>query len=132
MVDFHFLSIEASQKKTNITNRFGNRLFVLVSFTCFLCKSDRFEVICAFRLLNSGGNPFPVHGSMANKSDVTNRFGDGEFILAVCTCFIRKCDRFEAMRDFRSLNSGRNLFPVDGSIAEEKWLHHSIPDWQFS
>jgi hypothetical protein len=38
-----------------------------------------------------------------NKSDVTNRFGDRDFILAVCTCFIRKCDRFEVIRDFPSL-----------------------------
>jgi hypothetical protein len=38
-----------------------------------------------------------------NKSDVTNRFGDRDFVLAVCTCFIRKSDRFEVIRDFRSL-----------------------------
>jgi hypothetical protein len=38
-----------------------------------------------------------------NKRDVTNRFGDRDFILAVCTCFIRKCDRFEVIRDFRSV-----------------------------
>jgi hypothetical protein len=55
-----------------------------------------------------------------NKSDGTNRFGDRDFVLAVCTCFIRKCDRFEVIRDFRSLNDGGNSFPVDGSTAEQK------------
>jgi hypothetical protein len=54
-----------------------------------------------------------------NKSDVTNRFGDRDFILAVCTCFLRKCGRFEVIRDFRSLNHGGIPFPVDGSIAEK-------------
>jgi hypothetical protein len=38
-----------------------------------------------------------------NKSDVTTGFGDRDFILAVCTCFLRQCDRFEVIRDFRSL-----------------------------
>jgi hypothetical protein len=52
--------------------------------------------------------------------DVTNRFGDRDFVLAVCTCFIRKCDRFEVNRDFRSSKNGGNPFPVDGSIAEQK------------
>jgi hypothetical protein len=41
-----------------------------------------------------------------NKSDVTNRFGDRDFILAVCTYFIRKGDRFEVIRDLRSLKTG--------------------------
>jgi hypothetical protein len=54
-----------------------------------------------------------------NKSDVTNRFGDRDFILAVCTCFLRKCGRFEVIPDFRSLQNGGILFPVDGSIAEK-------------
>jgi hypothetical protein len=54
-----------------------------------------------------------------NKSDVTNRFGDRDFILAVCTCFLRKCGRFEVIRDFRSLMNGGIPFPVDGSIAEK-------------
>jgi hypothetical protein len=54
-----------------------------------------------------------------NKSDVTNRFGDRDFILAVCTCFISKCGRFEVIRDFRSLENGGNPFLVDGSIAEQ-------------
>jgi hypothetical protein len=55
-----------------------------------------------------------------NKNDVTNRFGDRDFILAVCTSFLRKCGRFEVIRDFRSLKNGGIPFPVDGSIAEQK------------
>jgi hypothetical protein len=53
-----------------------------------------------------------------NKSDVTNRFVDRDFILAVCIRFLRKCGRFEVIRDFRSLKNGGNPFPVDASIAE--------------
>jgi hypothetical protein len=35
-----------------------------------------------------------------NKSHVTNRFGDRDFLLAVYTCFIRKCGRFEVIPIF--------------------------------
>jgi hypothetical protein len=62
---------------------------------------------------------FRSMGASQNKSDVTNRFGDRDFILAVCTCFIRKCGRFEVIRDFRSSKNGGIPFPVDGSIAEQ-------------
>jgi hypothetical protein len=64
---------------------------------------------------------FPSMKATQNKSDVTNRFGDRDFILAVCTCFLRECgDRFEVIRDFRSLKNGGNPFSVDGSTAEQK------------
>jgi hypothetical protein len=82
-------------------------------------NSDRFEVIHDFRSLKNGGIPFPVDEAPQNKSDVTNRFGDRDFILAVCTCFLRKCGRFEVIRDFRSLKNGGIPFPVDGSIGEK-------------
>jgi hypothetical protein len=67
-----------------------------------------------------------------NKSDVTNRFGDRDFVLAVCTCFLRKCGRFKVIRDFRSLTHGGIPFPVDGSIEEQIRRHHSISGWRFS
>jgi hypothetical protein len=54
-----------------------------------------------------------------NESDITNGFGDHDFVLAVCTCFPCNSDRFEVIRDFRSLNHGRIPFPVDESIAEK-------------
>jgi hypothetical protein len=50
-----------------------------------------------------------------NKSDVTNRFGIRDFVLAVFTFFIRKCDRFEVIRDFRTLNHGGFPFPMEES-----------------
>jgi hypothetical protein len=55
-----------------------------------------------------------------NKSDVTNPFGDRDFILAVCTCFHPKSGGFEVIRSFRSSIHGGIPFPVDGSIAEQK------------
>jgi hypothetical protein len=75
---------------------------------------------------------FPSMKATRIKSDVTNRFGDHDFILAVCTCFISNSDRFEVIRDFRSLKNGGIPFPVDGSIAEKISRHHSISGWRFS
>jgi hypothetical protein len=58
--------------------------------------------------------------ALQNKRNVTNRLGDREFVLAVCTSFLRNSDRFEVIRDFRSLKKAGIPFPVDGSIAEQK------------
>jgi hypothetical protein len=55
-----------------------------------------------------------------SESDVTIRFGDRDFTLAICTYFLRNSDRSEVIRDFRSLNHGGILFPVDESTAEQK------------
>jgi hypothetical protein len=55
-----------------------------------------------------------------NKNDITNRFGDRNFILAVCKCCIRYCDRLEVIRNFRSLNNGGNPFRVNGIIGNRK------------
>jgi hypothetical protein len=64
---------------------------------------------------------FPSMKATQNKSDVTNRFGDRDFVLAVCTLRFLSVmsDRFEVIRDFRSLKNGGIPFPVDGSIAEK-------------
>jgi hypothetical protein len=86
---------------------------------CVLGKRDCFRVNCDYRLLNNASNPLPIHEGNAEQSDVTNRFGDRDFILAVCTCFLCNSDRFEVIRDFRSLKNGGIPFPVDGSIAEK-------------
>jgi hypothetical protein len=64
------------------------------------------------------GTHFESQEASQNKSDVTNRFDDRDFLLTVCTCFIRKFDRFEIIRDFRSLKNGGIPFLVDGSTAE--------------
>jgi hypothetical protein len=63
---------------------------------------------------------FPSMKATQNESDVTNRFDDRDFILAVCTCFLSNSDRFEVIRDFRSLKNGGIPFPVDVSTAEQK------------
>jgi hypothetical protein len=55
-----------------------------------------------------------------NKSDVTSRFGDRDFVSAVCTCFLSNSDRFEVIRDFRSLKNVGIPFSVDGDTAEQK------------
>jgi hypothetical protein len=52
-----------------------------------------------------------------NKGDVTNRFGEGDFTLAVCVCFLRKCGRLEVIRDFRSLKNGGIPFPIKSDVA---------------
>jgi hypothetical protein len=75
---------------------------------------------------------FPSMEASQNNSDVTNRLGDRDFILAVCTCFLCNSDRSEVIRDFRSLKNGGIPFPVDGSNAEQKLWHHSISGWWFS
>jgi hypothetical protein len=67
MSEIHFWSMEASQNKSNVTNRFGDRDFMLAVCTCFLINSNRFEVIRDFRSLKNGGNPFPVHGSIEHQ-----------------------------------------------------------------
>jgi hypothetical protein len=56
-----------------------------------------------------------------SECDVTNGFGDRDFVLAVCTSFLRKCGHIEVIRDFRSEKNGGIPFPVDGSIAEKIW-----------
>jgi hypothetical protein len=55
-----------------------------------------------------------------NKRDAANRICNRDFVLAVDTCFISKCNRFEVISDFHSLTNGGNQFPVRGSIAEQK------------
>jgi hypothetical protein len=52
--------MEAPQNKSNVTNQFGDRDFVSAACACFLCNSDRFEVIGDFRSLKNGGNSFSV------------------------------------------------------------------------
>jgi hypothetical protein len=67
MAEIHFRSIQASQNNSDVTNQFGDRDFILDACVCFLCNSDRFEVIRHFHSLQSGGIPFPVNGSVAEQ-----------------------------------------------------------------
>jgi hypothetical protein len=73
--------MKATQNKSDVTNRFGDRDFVLAVYTSFLCNSDRFEVIRDFRSLNHGGNRFPVDGSITEQSDVTIQFLVGSLVI---------------------------------------------------
>jgi hypothetical protein len=120
MPQTHFPSMKATQNKSDVTNRFCDLDFLLAVCTYFLCNSDCFKVICDFRSLKNARIPFPVDGSTQNESDVSIGFGDRDFILTVCTCFLRKGGRFAVIRDFRSLNHGVIPLPVDRSTAERK------------
>jgi hypothetical protein len=75
---------------------------------------------------NAGTHFWSIKGGLHKQIYITNRFGNRDFILPVFSCFIRKCDRFEVISDFRSLNNGGMPFPVDGSNAERKWHHAPI------
>jgi hypothetical protein len=59
-------------------------------------------------------------GAPQNMREVTNRFGDRDFMLAAYTYFIRKCGSFEVIHDFRWLKNDGIPFSVDGCIAEQK------------
>jgi hypothetical protein len=112
--------MKATQNKSDVTNRFGDRDFVLavplrVSYVNAIV-SKLFAIFVRYRMAES------ISGRCKHrrtKDDVTNRFGDRDFILAVCTCFLCNSDRSAVIRDFRSLNHGGIPFPVDESIAEE-------------
>jgi hypothetical protein len=66
-----------------------------------------------------------------NKNNVTIRFGIRDFVLPVCTWFIRKCHRFEVIRDFRSLNNGGITFRVDRYITEQRDVTNQVGDRDF-
>jgi hypothetical protein len=55
-----------------------------------------------------------------NQISVINRFGDCDFVLAVCICFLCHSDRFGVIRNFRLLNITGNRFPVEGSDHRTK------------
>jgi hypothetical protein len=59
--------MDASQNKSDVINQFGDRDFILVACTSFICKCGRFQVIRDFGSLKNGGTPFPVGGSIAEK-----------------------------------------------------------------
>jgi hypothetical protein len=67
MAEIHFLSIEASQSKTDVTKRLGDNDFILAICTYSLRNSDRFEVIRDFISFKYGGVRFPVDGSIAEE-----------------------------------------------------------------
>jgi hypothetical protein len=103
----HFRSMEASQNKRDVTNRFGDRDFISAPCTFFQRNSNRFEVIrCIFvfffkillltRPTQTDWN-WPEDGT-ERMCLGTNRFGDRDFISAPCTFFQRNSNRFEVIR----------------------------------
>jgi hypothetical protein len=112
--------MEATQKVSAVTNRFGDRDFVLAVCRCSVVNATVSKLFAIFVRSNIAEFHFRSMEASQNKSDVTNRFGDRDIILAVCTCFLCNSDRFEVIRDFRSLFHGGNPFPVYRGIAEQK------------
>jgi hypothetical protein len=60
---------------------------VLAFSSCFISQCDHFKVIIDFRSLSHGGIHFRFIEASQNKSDVTNRFGDRNFLLDDFTGF---------------------------------------------
>jgi hypothetical protein len=97
--------MEAPQNKSDVTNRFGDRDFILAVCTCFLCNSDRFEVIRDFRSLKNGGIPFlvgPMEASQ-NKSDVTIQFLVGGLVIHFAGIFHLSCSVQKLFKNFMLL-----------------------------
>jgi hypothetical protein len=66
------------------------------------------------------------------KSKVNVWFRDRGFVLTFSKCFLGERNFFRVICDCHFLNNAGNTFPVDGSIAEQNWRHHSISGWRFS
>jgi hypothetical protein len=117
MPETHFRSMEASQNKSDVTNRYGDRDFILAVCTCFLCRpnSDRFEVIRDFRSYKNGGIPFPVDGSIAtSKVDVTIQFLVGGLVIHFAGIFHVSCSVQKLFKNFMRLQQLRNFFNFGG------------------
>jgi hypothetical protein len=67
MPQTHFPSMKATQNKSDVTSGCDDRDFILAVCTCFLCYSDRFEVIRDFLSLNHGEIPLSVNGSTSEQ-----------------------------------------------------------------
>jgi hypothetical protein len=67
MPQTHFLSMEATQNKSDVANRIGDRDFIFAVCTCFLREGGRSEVIRDFRSLINCEIPFAVDGSIAKR-----------------------------------------------------------------
>jgi hypothetical protein len=81
MPQTHFPSMKATQNESDVINRFDDRDFILAVCTCFLCNSNRFEVIRDFRSLNHGGIHFRSMEASQKKCDVTIQFLVGGLVI---------------------------------------------------
>jgi hypothetical protein len=67
-----------------------------------------------------------------NKNDVTNRFGDRDFILAVCTCFLRKVRPFRSYSRFSFVKEWRNSISGRWKHRRTKVTSPFTSGWRFS
>jgi hypothetical protein len=105
MPEIHFRSMEASQNKSNVINRFGDRDFVLAVCTCFIRKCDRFEVIRNFRSLNHGGNRFSVMEASNIEGGVTIQFLFGGLVIHLAGIFHLSCSVQKLFKNFMFFSS---------------------------
>jgi hypothetical protein len=116
MPETHFRSIKGSHNQIDVTNRFGDRDFILAVCKCFIRKCDRFEVIRNFRSLKNGGNPFPVDGSIEHRSDVTIQFLVGGLVIHFAGIFHLSCSVQKLFKNFMLLQQLRIFFNFGGQI----------------
>jgi hypothetical protein len=120
MPQTHFRSmIQAPQNKSDVTNRFCDRDFILAVCTCFLRKCGRFEVIRDFRSLKNGGIPFPVDEASQNKSDVTIHFLVGGLVIHFAGIFHLSCSVQKLFKNFMFVQ-WLNFFSIFGGKYDPK------------
>jgi hypothetical protein len=91
MPQTHFRSRKATQNTNDVTNRFGDRDFILAVCTCFLGNSDRSEVIRDFRSLIMAEFHFRLMEASQNKSDVSIQFLVGGLVIHFAESFHLSC-----------------------------------------
>jgi hypothetical protein len=106
MPETHFRSIKGSHNQIDVTNRFGDRDFILAVCTCFIRKCGRFEVIRDFRSLNHGGIPFWSMEASQNKSDATIQFLVGGLVIHFAGIFHLSCSVQKLFKNFMLLQHG--------------------------
>jgi hypothetical protein len=108
--------MEATQNKNDVTNRFGDRDFILAVCTCFLRNSDRFEVIRDFRSLNMAEFHFRSMEASQNKSDVTIQFLVGGLVIHFAGIFHLSCSVQKLFKNFMFVQWLKNFFNFWGQI----------------
>jgi hypothetical protein len=110
MPETHFRSMKATQNKNDVTNRFGDRDFILAVCTCFLCKCDRFEVIRDFRSLIMAEFHFRSMEASQNKTDVTIQFLVGGLVITLLEFSIYLASVQKLFKNFMFVQWLKNFF----------------------
>jgi hypothetical protein len=117
MAEFHFRSMEAPQSECDVTNRFGDRDFILAVCTCFLRKCARFEVIRDFRSLKKWRKfHFRSMEASQNKTDVTIQFLVGGLVIHFAGIFHLSCSVQKLFKNFMFVQWLKNFFNFWGQI----------------